>query len=274
MKKKIFYFFILLTFLSFFIFRYSEYYKNYNNYDEKIAEVQKVIYSFFYYTGNEELIDDNQIRRLNLCSPELENLKVLNNGYKIIYSQNKYILYSFGRDKKDNKLKNIPFNFIDSLNNYSFNKPNFIQYLFNFNEYDIVLFTYKKTENSFLYESSHFREKTLFLDKNCEEIDKIPERNINNIIKKIESTYLDRPRNTITYEEVGQDKKYTQLFFKIENEKVICLNYNRVSEKRRGRLESALKESFFKLNDMKKINYAFFSIIIKQGIGKSDIAPR
>ncbi len=268
MKRKIFYFIILLSVISFFLIKYYKYYNLYGDIDKEVIEIQKNIYDFFYYSGNEELTNKNQIKRLNLCLPKLKEIKILKNGYKVINSKkgDSFIFYVFGEDKKDNDLNKLPFNSIDNLNSYNLNKLTFINFLFNFGEYDIVLFNYKRTGNAFLYNNSHFKEKILFLNESCKEIDKAIEENIIAAIQKVESIYIDKTRRKITYEDVGKKRKYRQIFFKIDKEKITHLNSNGVSEKKIEELESILKKELFKLNGIKKVDYAFFSLLIKAEI--------
>ncbi|CAM1369895.1 hypothetical protein TPENAI_60744 [Tenacibaculum litopenaei] len=264
MKKKILY--PLIALMTFFLLvKYYNYHSIYAKYDEEIIELRDRAFNFFIYTGDEDLTSESHLEMLDFYLSENGGKKMLEDGYRVVKSKDKskYIFYVFGKDKKDNNMNYLPLNSFNEREESSFKKPSFLEYLTgNFRDYDVILFEYRNTNNSFLYNGSFFKNKTLFLDANGRKVKKALLREIIDNIYSIEKNYLGKNRWEISYKEVGVKKKYRQLFFKIDGQMITCLNSLDFSEEKIKELEADLTKSILKkIDGTKELDYGFFSIL-------------
>ncbi|PKH51937.1 hypothetical protein CXF68_15110 [Tenacibaculum sp. Bg11-29] len=264
MIKKIFY--VFLGFIVFLLLiKYFDYSLTYKKIYKESIEIKKNVFDFFYYTAEEDLTKKTHLERLNSYFKENMKEEVFGNGYRVVKSKDntKYIFYTFGKDKKDNHLKYLPYNSIDESGSYIFNKQSFFDYLIgSFKQYDLVLFEYKNTNNNFLYNGSYFRRKKLFLNLDGKKIKKPFENKILNCVKDVESNYINKDRKKIVFHELGLDKEYRQIFFKIDNQKIENLNFRNLSKEKIKKLELNLTKSIFKLKGIENVSYGYFSMLV------------
>lgn len=154
-NRKLFIMFsVILLIISFLIYKYTKYNKYFNNKDLNHFSFEMFIRVMNYEKNNIDLTDSinfkKMVSKINQESFLLkENNHFIENGFGLKYdSKSKfYIFYINGECSTENGNYYLIPN-IDPKKVISISTPSFVEFLINGNNYNIVLFAYKKPDST------------------------------------------------------------------------------------------------------------------------------
>ncbi|WP_298503591.1 hypothetical protein [uncultured Maribacter sp.] len=252
--------FVSFVFCVYFFSIYNDYIKFYD--DTKIEKESENLSNFIYeYTiqfGQEDLTNLEEVRKMEtwlnntfVLSDEQKNL--LSYGYEIKYfeKQNLYLFCLYGGDKKRSESNVTVIDEIKMDGELIVEKPSFIEYCFNFSNYDRILFGYYKKGNCYKRKPSYYFYKNLIA------VNATETSLMEGYLKKFEQQLL------IKKDTISNNNLLKTIYFKFKNKNIELLCED--DFKNEKLVEVGVKlQKYFNSIDLHDIDYGVFPIYIQE----------